>query len=126
MMRPPSSLTTYKLEPQSGPGANTSNPLSYFAAAQGVMALGSAYAQGRVAEAQYNYQAQQIEANVRLAEIQADDAIRRGKREASQMQQTTKKVIGAQRANFAGQNIAVDEGSAADIQADTAAQGAVS
>lgn len=124
MMRPPSSLTTYKLEAQSGPGATTQNNLSYFAAAQGIMSLGSAWSQGRVAEAQYNYQAQQIEANIRLSEIQADDAIRRGKVEASKMDQMTKKVIGSQRANFAGQNVDVNQGSAMDIQAETAAQGA--
>lgn len=117
MMRPPSSLTTYNL----GQGANTTNPLSYLALAQGIMAMGSAYAQGRVAEAQYNYQAQQIEANVRLAEIQAEDAIRRGDKQADQAAKEYRKIMGAQRANFAGQNIAVDSDSALDIQTETQA-----
>lgn len=109
----------------STPNNQSNNNLSYFALAQGIMSLGTAYSQASMAKTQYNIQAQQIEQNIRLSEIQAEDAIRRGDVEAENMRKTTKKVIGAQRANFAGQNIAVDEGSAADIQAETQAQGSV-
>lgn len=59
--------------------------------------------------------------NQRFAELQAEDAIRRGKKEEQAHRKQTGALIGAQRAALAAQGIEVDSGSALAIQEDTAA-----
>lgn len=60
------------------------------------------------------------DANARIAEMQGQDAIRRGDKEASNLKKASKRMIGTQRAALAAQGIEIDSGSAADIQTDTA------
>lgn len=71
------------------------------------------------------YQRQTFEMNAKIAEFQAEDAIRRGDEEANKLLTNVQKLIGSQRTATAAQGIEVDSGSALDIQLDTAALGAV-
>lgn len=60
--------------------------------------------------------------NAKVATEQAADAIERG-REAEDMLHTgVRKLLGQQRAGFAGQGVVLDDGSALDVQVDTATQ----
>lgn len=58
--------------------------------------------------------------NAQVAELQATDALARGQAEESQFRQSVRGLIGQQRTGFAGQNVDVGSGSAADVQADAA------
>lgn len=58
--------------------------------------------------------------NAAAAEIQANDAIARGRYDESRFRQGVKTLIGSQRAGFAGQGVDVGVGSAVDVQADAA------
>ena len=60
------------------------------------------------------------EFNARVAEDQAEDAIRRGVDEEQQLRGLIRQTIGAQKAGFAAGNIDVGSGSAVDVQADAA------
>jgi hypothetical protein len=73
---------------------------------------------------QSGYQAAVARNNQRIAEQQAQDALRRGDIAEDQQRQKTGLLIGTQRARLAGQGTALDEGSPLDIQGDTAAAGA--
>jgi hypothetical protein len=63
------------------------------------------------------------EINAKLAEQQAVDAELRGIEDARQFGFRVRQVMGAQRAGYAGQGVIVDEGSAAEVVADTARSG---
>jgi len=86
--------------------------------------VSSAYSQANALKMQGDYQKSQYEQNARIAEIQEKDAIARGDREALAVKKKVKGVIGAQRAAMAAQGIEINDDSALDIQADTAAAGA--
>lgn len=58
--------------------------------------------------------------NAQIAEIQAQDAIARGKIEEKKARRVTEQVIGAQRVGLAAQGVDVNRGSALDVQADAA------
>jgi hypothetical protein len=58
--------------------------------------------------------------NARVALLQADDAIARGKEEEDRFRQGIEVAIGGQRAGFAAMNVDVGFGSAVDVQADAA------
>lgn len=60
------------------------------------------------------------EFNAQVAELQADDALQRGREDESRIRQGVRVGIGSQRAGFAGQNVDVGSGSAVDVQADAA------
>jgi hypothetical protein len=70
-------------------------------------------------------QAQQdaLDINAKLARMQAKDAKARGKVAVDRLRADVRSLIGAQRVGFAGQNVLVDDGSALEIQADTARLG---
>lgn len=89
-----------------------------------VAGLAGSYTQSRAIRSQGRYEAQQLEANARLANLQAEDATSRGKVEANRQRLATRRLIGSQRAALAAQGIEVDSGSALQLQADTAALGA--
>lgn len=88
-------------------------------AALGTMAAGtamSAYGQiesGRQTDKLY-------QRNAQIAEIQARDAIARGRVEEKKARRETERVIGSQRVGLAAQNVDVNRGSALDVQADAA------
>jgi len=70
--------------------------------------------------AQASYNKMVAEKNARLADLSAEDAIRQGDRDASELQAYGEKIQGAQRAGFAAQGVKVDVGSAKQVQAETA------
>ena len=90
----------------------------------GATVLTGAVVQARAIKAQGDIAARSLRSQEELAEIRAEDALRRGVAEEAQQVASTKKLIGAQRAALAAQGIAVDVGSAFDIQSETAALGA--
>lgn len=61
--------------------------------------------------------------NARIGELQADDAIQRGELDVNKQRSATQGLIGAQRASYAGQGVELDNGSALDVQGDTAQYG---
>jgi hypothetical protein len=61
----------------------------------------------------------QGESQARIYDIQAGDALRRGEQDQLAIGAQARQVKGAQRAGLAAQGIAVDTGSAADVQAET-------
>lgn len=63
---------------------------------------------------------QQAEFNARVSEFQGEEAIRRGKREAELARKAGAKVKGSQRAALAAQGIALDEGTALELQKEAA------
>lgn len=60
------------------------------------------------------------EYNAAAAELMAQDAEQRGVIDAARQRSFTRMTVGSQRAGFAGQNVEVGSGSAADVQADAA------
>lgn len=58
--------------------------------------------------------------NAGYAELQAEDALARGKVEEKKARRQTEQVIGSQRAGLAGQGVDVNTGSALETQADAA------
>lgn len=71
------------------------------------------------AERRGNYEASLHRINAQLAEEQAADAIARGHEAEGRHRRGARQMAGAQRARLAAQGIAVDSGSALDIQAET-------
>lgn len=59
--------------------------------------------------------------NREMANLLAEDSIRRGKKRATQISKNARVLIGAQRAAFAAQGIDISEGTALAIQEETAA-----
>lgn len=70
------------------------------------------------------YRAQILKRNAQFSKALATDAIRRGEVEAQRQQTKAAQFIGSQRAALAAAGVLVDEGSAVDLQADTAYVGA--
>ncbi len=87
--------------------------------ASATTSLAGAYSQSQALEMQANYQKTQSEMNAKLADMQAEDAIKRGNKAAGQVKQQAKRMQGAQRAALAAQGIDIDSGSAAEIQENT-------
>ena len=71
------------------------------------------------------YEAQMLDANSRMATLQADDAIKRGDKAALEHKKATKKLIGTQRAAMAAQGLNIEEDDALAIQQETAEMGAL-
>lgn len=64
---------------------------------------------------------QQIaEKNAQVTDFQSSDAVYRGEIEEDNLRLEVRRIIGAQRAAYAGQNVDVNEGSASVAQEDTA------
>lgn len=109
----------------------------YDAAAAGVSiisTLGTTYTQSQALKARGDYQASVAAMNARMSTFLAEQAViagdkyaeeisKKGFRTAAYIQRSKKQLIGAQRAAAAAQGIAVNAGSAADVQAETAAGG---
>lgn len=85
---------------------------------------GMALVQAQSVDAQADYQKQQYNFNATLAEEQGKDAIKRGDVAAKDYNKKIKGVIGSQRAAMAAQGVDISDGSALEIQEDTAAIGA--
>lgn len=91
---------------------------------QGASSLGQGYAQMGAKVAQGDFEQRMAEMNARRADFLAEDAIKRGERDAAKVKKRGQQVIGAQRAAMAAQGIEVNDGSALAIQEDTAAMAA--
>ena len=91
--------------------------------------LASSYSQSQAQKSAGAYQLQIAETNSRLANIQAQDAISRGEKEAKALKIQTKRLIGAQRAAGAAQGQDLEgvegEGGFLDIQQESAGLGAM-
>ncbi len=61
--------------------------------------------------------------NARIADMQADDALRRGEKDEKRHRLDVKKFIGSQRVALAAQGIEVDSGTALELQEETAGLG---
>lgn len=98
------------------------------ASAMVVQAAGTAatsYAQSKAQKSEGDYQKQIYESNARLADIQADDAIRRGEKDAKQHKKNVKRLIGSQRAALAAQGLDLEADDALAIQQESAEYGAL-
>lgn len=105
--------------------ATTTAMMATMMATQAMSTGANAYAQSSAINSQSKYQEMQLKTNERMANIQADQAIKRGDKEAQAVRQKTKQLIGSQRAALAAQGIEVNADTSADIQADTASLGAL-
>lgn len=83
-----------------------------------------AYAQSQAQRSAGAYEKSTFDTNGRMANIQAEDAIRRGENDATKVKKQTKQLIGSQRAALAAQGLDLSSGDALAIQQDTAAIGA--
>lgn len=92
---------------------------------QGLSAIGNAYAQSQAIKARAAYQGVIAKINAEMATMNAEDAIRRGEITARDYQKEVDGMIGAQKVAYAAQNVDVNFGSAADIQAETRMFGAL-
>lgn len=77
--------------------------------------IGTAYAQSQALQAQGQFAQTMANINAKFADVQADQALRQGDRQATLLRQRGVQVQGAQRASAAAQGIRVDDGSAADL-----------
>lgn len=84
----------------------------YLQAFSGATQAYSQYQAGRAEQRLANF-------NARQAELQAQDAITRGREAQQRLRQQVKQVRGTQRARFAGQNVVVGRGSSAQVDAET-------
>ena len=75
---------------------------------------------GRAANERGKFQEKTLQNNAQFREFQADDAIERGKVSVQRNQRSFAQLMGRQRAVLAGNGILVDDGSAADLVADSA------
>lgn len=101
------------------PQANsTMGPLAEIFNAIGTGVQG--FNQARASSAEGAYQKQIYDSNAQIAEIQAQDAIDRGNKDAKELKKQGKRLIGAQRAALAAQGIEVNDADALALQMDTA------
>lgn len=99
--------------------------LAGFAIGQGILSLKNARDQGEASEMAAEFEAKQHETNARIADIQGEEAIRRGDSDAKILKSRTSQSIGARRAAAAAQGIDPDSGSAADLQESDRRQGEI-
>jgi hypothetical protein len=83
------------------------------------MSAVSAYGNSRNAKAAYGAQAQVSRNNAQIAEWQAEDAIKRGGRDAMKVRTRANRLKGAQRAGFGANGVDMSTGSALQILSDT-------
>lgn len=104
----------------------TNGAMGAFAAGtQGLSMIGNAYAQGQAIKARAAYQGVIAKINAEMAEMSAEDAIKRGDISARDYQKEVDGMIGMQKVAYAAQGVDVNFGSAADIQAETRMFGAL-
>jgi hypothetical protein len=91
-------------------------------AAVGLMAGGAAMSAG-AQRASGKAQQRLAEYNAQVGEVQADDAIARGREDEGRHRVAVRGLIGSQRAALAASGVDVNSGTASEIQEDTARQG---
>lgn len=80
--------------------------------------------QNEALNASADYAESMAKINKRFADRQAEDTLERGSENARQVEKNADKMRGSQRAGLAAQGLALDSGSAQDIQTETAVMGA--
>jgi hypothetical protein len=105
------------------PALTTTLLIASLAATAGgtAMSVRAARKQGTAAQASANAEADLMDYNASVAEIQAEQTVEQGAVEAARYKEQMEGVVGAQRAGFAGQGVDVSSGSALAVQADTQA-----
>lgn len=86
--------------------------------------LGSAYSESQAEIQQGKYQKTMLDINSRFADLQAQDAIKRGDKQAQRYNRQVSQMIGQQRAGYASQGVDVSSGTALSVQQDTGDIGA--
>lgn len=81
------------------------------------------FKQGKDAKTQAQFQANTSRRNAAMAELAAQDAIRRGSEDENALRLQFKQLKGRQRAAFAANGVIVDQGSALDLVLDTVSIG---
>lgn len=106
-----------------GQGGNGYNAVSAVGSiGSAATSIGYGYASSAALEAQGNFQKQQFEFNSKMAELQAEDAIKRGYVNSAEYKKNGKALVGAQRASYAAQGVDIGTGSARDVQRETRKQ----
>lgn len=90
-------------------------------AGQAASSISGGYAQSQAMSSQGAYQKQTEDTNARLSMMNADDALKRGEVAAGNVERQGRQVVGSERAGLAAQGIDVNSGSAAQVQASSAA-----
>lgn len=88
-------------------------------AAQSASSLGTAWLQADALKRQGKAEEEISNQEARLLELQAEDALARGRVESANVLRKGRFVKGAQHAGYAGQGVAVGTGTAAAVQAET-------
>lgn len=86
----------------------------------GGLQLTQAYTQSQMIRAESDYQASMLDISAGFSDLNAQDAINRGKKDAQAVKRRAKQILGSQRVALAGQGIDISSGSALDVQLDTA------
>jgi len=106
-------------------GGGMANLMLALQGLQGTSELASSYGQASAQRAQGRYEAGRLRAGAEFAEMEAEDVTRRGDEAAQERLRQARALISRQRVAAAGQGLDVSAGTPLDIQADTAAAGAV-
>lgn len=88
-------------------------------AVQGLSDVATGITQAQASKAQANFAASQYDFNARFAELQAQDAVKRGERRASKIREYGKQVSASQRAGYAAGGIDVSFGTPAAVIEET-------
>lgn len=91
-------------------------PLAIIAGVQAGAGLYGAYQESQAIRNKAEFDANQLQFSAAIGQLQAADAERRGELAANAVRRKAKQIVGSQRAALAAQGIALDSGSAADIQ----------
>ena len=81
--------------------------------------MANSFAQASAIQGSADYQMTLATINNRFAEVQSRDILKTANKNAIEHGKNIKRLVGAQRASFAGSNILVGDGTAADIQDQT-------
>ncbi len=92
------------------------------AISQAGLSLFNGVSQSAAIRSQARYQGNIDALNAELSDMRAEDAIKRGDREAKNLKTEGKRLIGRQRASYAAQGVELGDGSPLDVQVDTAGQ----
>lgn len=84
-----------------------------------ISSFGNAYSQSQAIKGQAAYQKAVTQINAKLANMQAEDALKRGETTARDYKKEVEGMIGTQRVAMAAQGVDVNFGSAKDVQEQT-------
>lgn len=93
-------------------------------AAGGISQAAGQQRQAKAVRKAGEYEGRALDYNAAVEDLQATDALARGREAESRLGSDVKRLGGSQRAALAAQGIDIDSGSAADVQAETKALGA--